>query len=223
MDTANSFRRIFYRVANSIAIENSGWDSGVSKNLFYGITFADEYSNVSPWITLREVEENMAEELEAAGHLFLKAGVIESSRFAWNLAAQLYAEKFNYAKLTNAYNNLAKAVVSQVPPIDASLPQEILATLGRFYRVWFHGGAPDDLSGVEFVYRTPGDVPLKQFGDELRDVIKSIIPDKTPIHLVLDGLSEEKVEEGATGYTGFSRIGPAPLEVSFALFIFIAT
>lgn len=216
MDNANSFRRIFYRVANSIAVGNNEWDSGVSKNLFFGIAFPDEYYTVSPWISLREMEENMAEEVEAAGHLFLQSGIIESSRFAWNLATQLYAEKFNYAKLSNAYSNLAKTVVSLAPPIDTSLPHETLATLGRFYRVWFHGGAPDDLSGVEFVYRTQGDLLFKTFGEELRDVIKSIIPDRTPISLMMDhGLTtEEKLDDGSAAFTGFSRIGSVPLEVS---------
>ena len=154
MDNSNSFRRIFYRVANSIGIGNNEWESGESKALFYGITFPSEYNTVSPWITLREMEANMVEEVEAAGSLFLRAGIVESSRFAWNLATQYYAEKCNYAKLARVYGNLARSFVSQVPSIDTSLPQDVSAALGRFYRVWFHGGAPDELSGVEFVYRS---------------------------------------------------------------------
>lgn len=154
IDNSNSFRRIFYRVANSIGNGNNEWETGESKTLFHGITFASEYDTVSPWITLRQMEENMVEEVETAGALFLKAGIIESSRFAWNLATQYYAEKVNYAKLATAYGNLARTVVSQVPSIDTTIPQEVATTLGRFYRVWFHGGAPDDLNGVEFVYRS---------------------------------------------------------------------
>jgi hypothetical protein len=144
-EIANSFRRIFYRVANSIATGNNEWETVGSKSLFYGITFLAEYHTVSPWITLREMEEHMVEELEAAGQLFLNAGIVQSSRFAWSLATQYYAEKFNYSKLSIAYGNLAKAVVTLVPTIDTTLPQEVSAILGRFYRVWFHGGAPDDL------------------------------------------------------------------------------
>jgi hypothetical protein len=49
-------------------------------------------------------------------------------------------------------------MVSQVPFVDTSLPQEVSAILGRFYRVWFHGGAPDELSGVEFVYRSKSSI-----------------------------------------------------------------
>lgn len=211
MESANSFRRIFYRVANSVGDANEEWDSGVSKNLFCGITYAFEYHTVSPWITLREMEEHVVEEAEAAGDLFLKAGIIESSRYAYSVATNYYAEKFNYAKLALAYGNLARTIVSQVPPIDVSLPQEVSATLGRFYRVWFHGGAPDELSGVEFVYRTEGAVRLDQFGEELREVIKSIIPGRTPIHLVLDGRVPERTEDVGMIH-GFSRIGPAPLE-----------
>jgi Dock homology region 2 len=149
-----SFRRLFYRVSLSVAAGNNEWESGESKTLFLGIAFASEYETVSPWMTLRDMEESMVEAVEAAGLLFLKAGIIESSRFAWNRAAQLYAEKFNYSKLSVVYGNLARTVVSEVPSIDTSLPQEVLTTLGRFYRVWFHGGAPDDLNGVEFVYRS---------------------------------------------------------------------
>jgi len=154
----------------------------------------------------------MVEEAELAGDLFLRAGIVESSRFSWNLATQFYAQKFNYAKLAMTYRHLERTVVATVPPIDASLPQEVSATLGRFYRVWFHGGAPDELSGVEFVYRAEGNVKLEIFGQELMKVIKSIIPDNTPIHLVLDGRTEERIEEnGSTAFT-FNRLGPASLE-----------
>ncbi|ACI65622.1 predicted protein [Phaeodactylum tricornutum CCAP 1055/1] len=208
---ANSFRRIFYRVANSVGVENTEWQNSLSKTLFGGIAFSIEYHTLRPWISLRKMEENMVEEAEGAGELFLKAGIVESSRLAWNLATQYYAEKFNYGKLSVVYRHLAQTVVSEVPPIDTSLPQEMSATLGRFYRVWFHGGAPDELSGVEFVYRADSSVALDQFGEELRGVIKSIIPDKTPIHLVLDGRPESRLEEGNISL-GFSRIGPAPLE-----------
>ena len=130
------------------------WESGESKTLFNGISYSSEYDTVSPWMTLREMEEDMVEEIEAAGALFLRAGIVDSSRFSWNIATQHYAEKFNYAKLVIAYSNLARVVTSHVPSIDTSLPQEVTTTLGRFYRVWFHGGAPDDLNGVEFVYRS---------------------------------------------------------------------
>ena len=154
VESAISFRRIFYRVANSITMGNNEFETGGSKNLFYGVTYLSEYCSVSPWISLREMEENMVEEVEEAGSLFLRAGIIESSRFSWSLATQYYADKFNYGRLTMAYGNLSRAIVSQVPSIDTSLPQEVSAILGRFYRVWFHGGAPDELSGVEFVYRS---------------------------------------------------------------------
>ncbi|KAL7581257.1 hypothetical protein ACA910_006028 [Epithemia clementina (nom. ined.)] len=208
----HSFRRIFYRVANSVALNANEWDTAANQALFCGIASALEYTSVSPWATLRDMEEQMVEEAERAGDLFLKAGIIESSRYALNLATQFYAQKFNYRKLAITYRNLERTVVSKVPPIDASLPQEFSATLGRFYRVWFHGGAPDELSGVEFVYRTEGSIRLDTFGQELRAVIKSIIPDNTPIHLVLDGRSEERLEEGATNNFGFNRLGPGPLE-----------
>jgi hypothetical protein len=207
----NSFRRIFYRVANSVAIAQDDWDTSGRQNLFCGISSLSEYFSVSPWLSLRDMEEEMVEEAEAAGDLFLSAGIIESSRFAWRLATEYYSQRFNYSKLAIAYSNLARTVVSKVPQIDASLPQEVSAILGRFYRVWFHGGAPDELNGIEFIYRAEGTVRLDQFGQELRDVVKSIIPDKTPIHLVLDGRSETKLEDGAMNF-GYNRMGPTPLE-----------
>ncbi|CAB9509212.1 expressed unknown protein [Seminavis robusta] len=209
LDDANSSRRIFYRVANSVRANTEDWETGLSKTLFSGVTFAAEYCSVSSWITLKEMEEKMVEHAVCAGDLFLQAGIIESCRYSWNLATQYYAEKFSYGKLANVYGCLARAVVSRVPPIDASTQQEVSISLGRFYRVWFHGGAPDELIGAEFVYRTASWIRLDQFGDQLREVIKCIIPDRTPIHLVLDG----RVDEGSQrGYTGFSRLGPAPLE-----------
>lgn len=117
----------------------------------------------------------------------LNAGIAESSRFAWSLATQIYAEKFNYGKLAYAYRQLANVVSSNVPVIDTnSHALELSHPLGRFYRVWFHGGAPDEINGTEFVYRAAGSIKLDEFGDQLRDVITGILPENTPIDLVLD-------------------------------------
>jgi hypothetical protein len=211
VESANSFRRIFYRVANSVGVPNDEWDINSTNTLFCGVTYAYEYHTVNPWITLREMEEQMVEEAESGAELFLQAGIVQSSRFAWTLATSYYSEKFNFAKLAIAYGNLSRTIVTQVPPIDTSLPQEFSAVFGRYYRVWFHGGAPDDLTGLEFVYRTEGSVFLDQFGDDLRNVIQSIIPDKTPINLLLDGRPEERGDDTTLNF-GFSRIGSAPLE-----------
>jgi hypothetical protein len=54
---------------------------------------------------------------------------------------------------------------------------------------------------------------LKEFGEELRNVILSIIPSKTPINLVFDGTAEEAVEETSGPMSGY-LFGQAPLEVS---------
>lgn len=211
MEKSNTFRRIFFRVANSMRVNGTGWDSGMSKSLFYGMTFAYEYNTVTPWTTLREIEATMLEEAEAAGELFLRSGIIESSRYALSLATKYYAEKFKYGKLAHVYERLAQTVVSQVPPIDTGSHTEVCLAvpLGRFYRVWFHGGAPDELIGAEFVYRTAPDVKLDQFGEELRAVIRCIVPDKTPIHLVLDGRAEEQKQPS---YGGIRAMGGTPLE-----------
>eukprot|EP00536_Pseudo-nitzschia_multiseries_P017308 jgi/Psemu1/248066/estExt_Genewise1.C_14790007 len=203
IDKTNSFRRIFYRNENSVRLNR--------KAAFYGVSLTSEYSTTTPWITQREMEANMLEEAEAAGHLFQKSGIIASSRYMWGLAAQYYAEKFMYGKLTHVYDRLARTLVAQVPNIDNTLEQvvDVGIPLGRFYRVWFHGGAPDELIGAEFVYRTRTKMSLTKFGAELRDVLRSIIPEKTPIHLVLDGRPEDSVQ---TNPAGFIRMGGAPLE-----------
>lgn len=211
IDKTNAFRRIFYRNENSIRMHGGDAGSGMNKFAFLGVAYASEYHTVSPWISLREMEANMLEEAELAGELFLRSGIVASSRYIWSLATRSYAEKCHYGKLAYVYGRLASTVVSQVPPIDASLLQAVCVAvpLGRFYRVWFHGGAPDELIGAEFVYRTASNVKLEQFGKELREVIRCIIPDKTPIHLVLDGRPDENPQQN---YTGFSRMGGSALE-----------
>jgi hypothetical protein len=85
------------------------------------------------------------EEAEISGDLYLRSGIVESSRYALSLANQFYAETFNYARLAYVYRKLAHVVTSQVPIIDASNQLELSSQLGRFYKVYFHGGAPDDL------------------------------------------------------------------------------
>ena len=142
-----SFRRIFYRVANSVRMKTGDWDIGGNRTSFYGVTFASEYDGVPPWTSLREIEEDMVEEAEAAGELFLQAGLIESSRFCWSLATNFYSKVFNYPKLSYCYRKLALVVASQVPIVDSSNQLEVSSPLGRFYRVYFHGSAADELMG----------------------------------------------------------------------------
>eukprot|EP00934_Nitzschia_sp_Nitz4_P007743 Nitzschia sp. Nitz4//scaffold22_size323478//75040//86490//NITZ4_000513-RA/size323478-snap-gene-0.540-mRNA-1//-1//CDS//3329542953//7733//frame0 len=211
----NSFRRIFYRNENSIRIGGGELQQGASKYVFCGVTVPSEYTTVVPWTGLEHLQEHMLDEAESAADLFLKAGIVASSCFTRSLAVRHYATMFNYGKLGNAYKQLARSVVTQVPPLDTSI-QEVCVTvpLGRFYRVWFHGGAPDELIGAEFVYRTASNVKLEQFGQELKEVIRCIIPDKTPIHLVLDGRPEEREEQRFAGFRMGAHLEPVRVKVT---------
>eukprot|EP00978_Attheya_sp_CCMP212_P024170 scaffold75561_cov55-Attheya_sp.AAC.3 len=210
IEKSNSFRRIFYRVANSVRMRTGDWDVGGNKNLFYGVTFPSEYTALSTWISLREMEEDMVEEAETAGDLYLKAGIVESSRYSWSLATQFYSETFNYVRLAYVYRRLALVVASQVPVVDTSNQLELSSPLGRFYRVWFHGGAPDELIGSEFVYRASGSQKLGQFGEQLCEMLRSILPDKTPIDLVLDDGRPEDQNQRRNNQR--RPLGAAPLQ-----------
>lgn len=53
---------------------------------------------------------------------------------------------------------------------------------------------------------------LKEFAEELRSVIMSIIPSKTPINLVFDGVVEEATDESSATLAGY-WLGQVPLEV----------
>jgi len=194
-----SFRRIFYRVANSVRMRTGDWDVGGTKTLFYGVTFASEYTTVASWIALREIETEMVEEAEHAGQLYLTAGIVESSRYCWGLATQFYSNMFNYARLAYCYRQLANVVASQVPTIDTSNQLELSSPLGRFYRVYFHGGAAHELMGKEFVYRAPVKVKLEEFCRNIKQVLRSILHEKTDIELVLDdGRTQESSKKKNT-------------------------
>lgn len=212
IEKTNTFRRIFYRVANSVRMRTGDWEISGNKHLFYGVTFASEYGSASPWTSLREMEERMIEAAEAAGELYLNAGIPESSRAAWGLATSYYALHYNYAKLARAYRQLSLVVASQVPCVDTNdQGLDFSHPIGRFYRVWFHGGAPDDLLGAEFVYRAPSSIKLQAFGDNLSRVIRSILPENTPIDLVLD---DGRPESHSNWRSSQQRraLGPGPLE-----------
>jgi hypothetical protein len=72
--------------------------------------------------------------------------------------------------------------------------------------------APDDLSGIEFVYRTQDIVRMKEFGDQLQEVIRSILPSIAPIHLTMDGFPDQTVDEEGSGALRFSH--QTPVEAS---------
>ena len=208
-ETNQSFRRIFYRVANSVRMRTGDWDVGGKKTLFYGVTFASEYISVASWIALREIETEMVGEAENAGQLYLKAGIVESSRYCWGLATQFYSNMFNYARLAYCYRQLANVVASQVPTIDESSQLELSSPIGRFYRVYFHGGAAHELMGKEFVYRAPVKVKLEEFCRNIRRVLRSILHEKTDIDLVLD---DGRVQETSNKKNTRRQLGAVPRE-----------
>lgn len=211
VEKTNAFRRIFYRVANSVRMRTGDWEISGNKHVFYGVSHVSEYGNTSSWIPIREMEERMIESSELAGELFLKAGIAESSRVAWGLATNYYAVRYNYFKLAHAYRRLSMVVSSDVPVVDTNEHAlDFSHPIGRFYRVYFHGGAPDELIGTEFVYRTPSSVKLQEFGQQLSEVIRCVLPENTPIDLLLDdGRPEEPINWRSSQRRA---VGPTSLE-----------
>lgn len=132
------FRRILCRANDSMRNHTIDWNEGGSKTLFDGASFPLEYIPKRCSVPLREIENDMVHEAELAGELFLKAGIIESSRHSWSLASIYYSEMHNYSRLAFCYKKLANVVASQIPTIDTSSQLETSSPLGRFYRVSFY-------------------------------------------------------------------------------------
>ena len=200
LDKVETFRKMFYRAASSVRMRTGDWDVTGNKNVFNGVCTPDEYCNnvLAPWFTLREIEEEMVEEIEIAGDLFLKANIEDFSRKSWTLAAEFYSQSYNYPRLCQAYLRLSQVVTSHVPIVDTSNQIELSSHFGRFYRVWFHGSAPDELNGKEFIYRTHVSIRLEEFGNKLVAVLKSLLPEGAPIDLVLDD-GRPEMHDGPSG------------------------
>ncbi|KAL7554277.1 hypothetical protein ACHAWF_017721 [Thalassiosira exigua] len=222
LDRGTAFRRIFYRAVDSVRMRSGDWGAvSGGKYLFYGVTLKSEFDSVTPWYSYREMEENMVEEAEISGDLFLRAGIVESSRYAWSLANQFYSETFNYARLAYVYRRLALVVTSQVPIVDVSNQLELSSQIGRFYKVYFHGGAPDDLlhsQGSEgFIYRVPNSVQIKDFASRLENSLRSILPAKTMIDLTLDDgspMAPRAPGGKRSGVIGGSTIEPVKIKIT---------
>ncbi len=215
-DRSTSFRKIFYRAVDSVRVRSGDWGvGGGGRYLFFGVTLKSEFDTVSPWYSHSEMEENMVAEAEISGDLYLRAGIVESSRYAWSLATNFYSETFNYARLAYVYRRLAIVVTSQVPVIDTSNQLDMSSPIGRFYKVYFHGGAPDDLlhtQGSEgFIYRTPHSVQIKEFAATLENAVRSILPSKTTIDMQIDDGSPTVPQKTAFGKRP-NAIGGAPIE-----------
>jgi hypothetical protein len=191
-DKTSSFRRLFHRSASSLQFGRSDWETYGNRRCFFGVSNSYEYDNAQTVTTLRLLEEEMIEEAEIAGDLFLTAGIIQRSRLSWSVATQFYAENFNFARLAYCYQRLSTVVASQIPVVDTNSAHELSSPLGRFYKVYFHGSAPDELVGKEFVYRTSTDDTLEAFGQRISKILESVLHEGTPIDLYLDdGRPEE--------------------------------
>jgi len=208
VEKTDSFRRLFRRQANSVMMRTGDFEGTGQRTLFFGVARPSEYTSFTQWLSLRQMEDAMVEEAENAGDLFLRAGIVENSRTSWSIATRFHAERYDYVRLANVYRMLSQVVASQVPVVDTSNPLELYSPLGRFYRVWFHGSAPDELIGAEFVYRASVSVKLEEFGKKVSHVLGSLLPEGTPIDLVLDdGRPEEAVKKRP------ARIRVAPIRI----------
>ena len=215
-ERSTSFRKIFYRAVDSVRVRSGDWGvGGGGRYLFFGVTLKSEFDTVSPWYSHSEMEENMVAEAEISGDLYLRAGIVESSRYSWSLATNFYSETFNYARLAYVYRRLAIVVTSTVPVIDTSNQLDMSSPIGRFYKVYFHGGAPDDVlhtQGSEgFIYRTPHSVQIKEFAATLENAVRSILPNKTTIDMQIDDGSPTVAQKTAFGKRS-NAIGGAPIE-----------
>jgi hypothetical protein len=212
-----SFRKIFYRAADSVMVRTGDWGGFGGKFLFYGVALKSEFNSSTPWFTLRQMEDTMAEEAELAGDLFLRAGIVESSRLAWNLATYIYAETFNYARLARAYGRLALCVSSKIPSVDTTNQYDMSSQIGRFYRVFFHGGAPDHLlhaqGGEGFVYRVPSTFTIKDFASRLETSIRSILPSKSTIDILLDDGSPVVKNTGGKRGSALGGVTSEPIKI----------
>ena len=205
-----SFRRLFRRAANSVQIGRGDWETYGNRHSFYGVANLYDYEIINCPVSLREIEEEMIEEAETAGDLFLTAGIIQSSRLSWSAATQFYAENFNFARLAYCYRRLSSVVASQVPVVDTNSAHELSSPLGRFYKVYFHGSAPDELVGKEFVYRTAVDDQIEAFGKRISNILESLLQEGTPIDLTLDdGRAEESSRKRPT-----QRVRVAPIRIN---------
>merc|ERR1740139_2483 len=148
-----------------------------------------------------KMEEDMVKEAEIAGKLYLDAGIVDSSRYCWSLASHFFAETFNFGRLSYVYEQLSRVIETQIPVVNASNSVEFSNSyLGRFYRVWFHGSAPDELvkaQGLGFVYRTNCMLKIDEFGCEVESVMSALIGKTTHIELVLDDGRHDKDHDGS--------------------------
>jgi hypothetical protein len=162
-------------------------------NLFYGVCPSSQYDTSPPLISTKEVEGEMIEEAERSADCFRRATLIENSRLMMNHATYHSTKIHDYEKLAYLYTKQAFTVCSESPSIDPSLLFELSSEYGRFYRVWFHGNSlPDDLMGAEFIYRTDNIVKLDEFSKYITQLMSSVLPDNTPIDVLIDdGRPEE--------------------------------
>lgn len=143
-----------------------------------------------------EIESNLV----YAGELFKLAGS-KKAKATFTLAADLFASRFDDDGMRRAYLILSTLDKNKVPILEAHPESPKISNLtgiavnpsphapsdcGTFFRVYFHGSAPDDLVGAEYVYRAPGSMPIEKFGDHVAAVLHGLLPPHVPVDLILD-------------------------------------
>jgi hypothetical protein len=188
--------------------------SGIGEgNLFNGVCPPTQSKRAILPIAIKMIERELIKEVERSADCFRRVMMTENSRWMMNHAVKYYARIHDYEGLITSYSKLAKTVCSEIPTVDPTIPFELSSCYGRFYRVWFHGNSlPDDLMGAEFVYRTDEKIKLEDFRKSITQITSSILPDKTPIDIVIDDGHPEEQQKHLKRRLA-SSIGRDPIKI----------
>ena len=176
--------------------------SNLSEDTFNSDAGTHKMSRFLYQVASEDIENSLVVSLLKAAEMFKRANMYQNSRTAYSLAAKFFASKFDDEGMQQSYLALAMLIKVSVPRLDAVCyenPKMASITgvnlnpiafqpseYGRFFRVWFHGSAPDHLVGEEFVYRAPHNTSIEGFGDHVSRVIEAQLPPYVPIDLILD-------------------------------------
>ena len=135
-----------------------------------------DYATLVRPLNQSEMAADTEASLVTAAELF-RLAASKKAKQTFIIAADLFARRFDDDGMKRAYMILATLGKNRVPVLEAHPESPKISSItgialnpsphapsecGTFYRVYFHGSAPDELVGAEYVYRAAGAVGIEK-------------------------------------------------------------
>ncbi|CAM9401011.1 unnamed protein product [Chrysoparadoxa australica] len=163
----------------------------------------DEPIVLKPWNTLKDLKRDIMGHANQAGARLGQAALPI-------LANSAYSETLEIARGERDYKAMAKAHLDIHNFMKRAADQQTqgINGIGAFFRVGFWGALPDELKGIEFVYRVPLMTHVSDFQKRVLQLIYPLVSTPDKVKVLPDSADESTLDDSPFANVKITSIKP---------------